>query len=306
MATLTEDGRTADAGPSFDFGFRVSNVQMKPEAWQELDRASRLVFALDGSSWMPCDAEPRCLPECIAAEIFAQHTRGASFDRSRSGAEWWAQVRQCGHKEETIQFHWDTDEVAVEERNVNVHPHVATVTYVTSCGAPTLIVDRRNSRTPAETDTTFGPIREGFLSYPKVGKHVVFDGQLLHGTVPRKGDPQIDSGERVTFLVNVWLDHKPSNCRRADKSFARRLGSAETEVSLNASSSDALTSVEVPGRSQGEEVFESIFRRRGCAAFKEAENGDLKLRVPLPPLAAPGATELIKWSAGSGSEFGST
>ena len=31
-----------------------------------------------------------------------------------------------GHSEEGIQFHWDTDEVAVERHGVNVHPHLST------------------------------------------------------------------------------------------------------------------------------------------------------------------------------------
>jgi hypothetical protein len=43
---------------------------------------------------------------------------------------------------------------------------------------------------------------------------------LLHGTVPKAGDPPKagDAPEtRRTFLVNVWLNHRPSNCQRLSK-----------------------------------------------------------------------------------------
>lgn len=92
----------------------------------------RLVFALDGSSWMPCSGKPKCFAESLAQEIFRFHTKGGSFDPLRSGAEWWAQVRDTGHEEEAIRFHWDTDEAAVERHGVNVHPHLSRLVRATS------------------------------------------------------------------------------------------------------------------------------------------------------------------------------
>ena len=35
-----------------------------------------------------------------AMAIFEHHTAGCEFDPARSGAEWWSQVRQSGHREE--------------------------------------------------------------------------------------------------------------------------------------------------------------------------------------------------------------
>lgn len=69
-----------------------------------------------------------------------------------------------------------------------------------------------------------------FLSFPAFGKHVAFDGRWLHGALPElsrktegasEGDGENDgeneknptrltTTKRVTFLVNVWLNHVPS------------------------------------------------------------------------------------------------
>lgn len=221
MPELGVDGRTADAGEAMSFDFRMCDVGLgEVEVFDQLRRSCRLVHPLDGSSWLPCGAEPRCLAERVAAEIFAYHTRGAVFDPARSGAEWWAQVRQGGHREERIQFHWDTDECAVERHGVNIHPHLSTVTYLTDSGAPTMVVECRNPRQPGSISSIYGPIQRGLLSHPRIGKHIVFDGQLLHGTVPQPAE----KGERVTFLVNVWLNHKPSNCRPLPEEMAAHLG----------------------------------------------------------------------------------
>lgn len=293
MPELTADGRTADAGPALSFDHRVCDVSMAGEAWSQLGKACRLVFVLDGSSWMPCGAEPRCLAEKVASAIFAHHARGADFDPSRSGAEWWAQVRQSGHAEEGIQFHWDTDENAVEQHGVNLHPHISTVTYLGSHGAPTMVVDRRNSSSVSDIDSVYGPVRSGMLSYPRAAKHVAFDGQLLHGTVPRRGL----AGERITFLVNVWLNHRPSNCRRVPKKLARRLGDPSLDASL-AEASHGLAEVVVE-KGAGEH-FESTFSR--SQGLKKH-----RLAVPLPSrqpdMGHEPTTQLLRWPAGSKAGF---
>ncbi|CAL1154130.1 unnamed protein product [Cladocopium goreaui] len=225
MPSLTADGRTADL-PGFNFQTRVCDLQIlqgvSGEAMENLTKTCRLLFPLDGSSWMPCTADPRCLAERLAQEVFEFHAKGFAFDPKRSGAEWWVQIRDSGHSEEGIQFHWDTDEVAVERHGVNVHPHLSTVTYLTECGAPTLILQCRNSLRPSETAQVYGSLAGGTLSWPKLWKHLAFDGQLLHGTVPKAGDPA--GTTRRTFLVNVWLNHRPSNCQRLSKALAKRLG----------------------------------------------------------------------------------
>lgn len=69
------------------------------------------------------------------------------------------QVRTHGNSEEGIEFHWDMDEVApprlkgmtdpcmvqalIEATGFNVHPHLSTVSYISACGAPTLVCEKR-------------------------------------------------------------------------------------------------------------------------------------------------------------------
>ena len=65
------------------------------------------------------------------------------------------------------------------------------------------------------------------LSYPSLGKHIIFDGSLLHGapsnetlkkawTAKEPGNLSSSSSDnnddvvRVTFLVNIWINSRPS------------------------------------------------------------------------------------------------
>lgn len=267
MPALTADGRTTDAGDTIRFDHTLCELRFPEDALQLLRKTCRLAFAMSGSSWLPCKAKPRCLAESLAAAVFEHHAAGATFDSARSGAEWWAQVRHGGHEEEAIQFHWDTDEVAVERHGVNIHPHVSTVTYFSNCGAPTLVLDRRNPLRPAElAKCAYGPIRQGLFCRPKVGRHISFDGQLLHGTAPH---PDGEHGERITFLVNVWLNHRPSNCFPVPRGLAKRLGPPLEGMSLTARQRPP---VMVASAQYG--TFETTFGRR---------RHDHRLRVSLLP-----------------------
>jgi hypothetical protein len=53
--------------------------------------------------------------------------------------------------------------------------------------------------------TGFDPV---FVSYPKPGKHLAFDGGLLHGC-PAELAAERDFGVRRTLMVNVWKGHRP-------------------------------------------------------------------------------------------------
>ena len=61
-----------------------------------LIRDCRVVFALNSSNWLAASAEPRCSLEAVARAVFERHTRGATYDATRSGCEWWAQARTRG------------------------------------------------------------------------------------------------------------------------------------------------------------------------------------------------------------------
>lgn len=98
---------------------------------------------------------------------------------------------------------------------MNIHPHTSTVTYLTSVGAPTLVLDKR---CPVEYDAVpevFGAIPQAWLSYPLARKHMSFDARLLHGA-PHVLGPLRGSEERVTFLANIWLNYHPSGLQVHD------------------------------------------------------------------------------------------
>ena len=148
-----------------------------------LRRDCAIAFALDGSNWLPADQSPRCLMESLASAIFERHTRGVEMDRSKSGAEWWAQVRTPGDENESITFHWDVDEYCQDALGVAISPALSTVTYLSDLGAPTLVLDVPTPKRYA-VRKAYGPVHSATLCYPRCGKHLVFDGRLLHGAVP--------------------------------------------------------------------------------------------------------------------------
>ena len=122
-------------------------------------------------------------------------------------------MRTSGDAAEAIEFHWDCDEYCCDVHGVHVTPALSTVTYLGEVGAPTLVLDVPSPRLAnADPDSCHGAISGGALSYPRAGKHLVFDGRLLHGAVPTRTERRahVEKGSvRVSLLVNVWLNHTP-------------------------------------------------------------------------------------------------
>ena len=171
-----------------------------------------------------------------------------------------------------IQFHFDKDETLQASFLVHACPHVSTVTYLTGsgrsggghggsnpAGAPTLVLNqtcapdgavvpvpstlpRANAASAAAGDEIAAAapgeqilspgIASGFLSFPRAGKHLVFDGRLLHGVPadlaaidpggapPASTSAQQPLAPRVTLLVNVWLGHQPIGIEPLERSVA--------------------------------------------------------------------------------------
>lgn len=160
-----------------------------------------------------------------------------------------------------------------------LHPRVATVTYLSDIGVPTLVLDKRSPPPKdIEKKSLCGSIEVGWLSHPIVGKHIAFDGRLLHGapgtffpaatkqkldcdvreptTKKRKLESEaktkcaydVPSGtQRITFMVNVWLNHCPIDAELIDDNLC-----SEMKIQLN------LNSGEEKGRDlKGKEIYES-------------------------------------------------
>jgi len=168
--------------------------------------------------WVSADADVANLTvlEAVALKTMQFHAGNAGYDPARSGAEFWTMVLERANDEEDedddVAFHWDRDYDAEETTNLQIHPHISTVTYLTDGGAPTVVLE-----CPAPVEASEHPalMPEGVsvhASWPVVGRHLSFDGRFLHGA-PAKfahGTPKKCS-HRVTFLVNVWLNHKPAD-----------------------------------------------------------------------------------------------
>ena len=113
--------------------------------------------------------------------------------------------------QDEIGWHWDKD-YALEGSGVNVHPQLGTVTYFCDNGAPTVVVNR-----PTNVQCDFGcgdigvcgAVTECVVSWPEWGKQITFDGKFLHGAPAELARGSARKEKRVTFLVNVWLNHKP-------------------------------------------------------------------------------------------------
>ena len=188
-------------------------------------RRSKSAYSRGKTFWASASAafDPRCVLEALALETFRRATREAmrkseesggeedarlTYDPETSGAEWWTQVID---DEDEIGWHWDKD-YALEGSGVNVHPQLGTVTYFCDGGAPTVVVDRP---TEVEYDGdsgdvgVCGDISSCSISWPEWGKQITFDGKLLHGAPSEFSRTPTQSRKRITFLVNVWLNHKP-------------------------------------------------------------------------------------------------
>jgi|AntRauTorckE5430_2_1112549.scaffolds.fasta_scaffold09086_1 hypothetical protein len=222
--------------------------------------------------WMHCDGKPRCILEQMALEVFKHHVKdGVVFDPSTSGAEWWVQIRPSppagrynllDDKEDKdkdaddlettgICFHWDKDEDLrlMMGGTMYIHPHISTVTYMSDSGAPTTAL---NYTVNSFTGEYFPPSDESaYLSWPKKGKHLSFDGRFLHAapsnlmpkgafqkqikisddiTDLKKRKIQTRRQRRVTFLVNIWLNYKPFNVEPFPETMTDKLTKVNEEV----------------------------------------------------------------------------
>ena len=245
-------------------------------------------YSSGATFFMPASMKPRCALEQLALQIFQTHTKGLEpgkhFDIERSGAEWWTLVldtnssvdKEKPEKPETddnsesseeeeddeVGMHFDAD-YGLEHQlpNYLLHPRIATVTYLSNVGVPTLVLNKRSPPpTDVEKKSLNGSIDQAWLSCPMIGKHIAFDGRLLHGapgfffpsfnqalindaekdedkppskkrklendtTVSSntKGNNMNTSTKRITFMVNIWLNHCPIDADLIDETLCSQM-----------------------------------------------------------------------------------
>jgi hypothetical protein len=189
--------------------------------------------------------KPRTALEELAQKIFLYHTDGMEYDPAHSGAEWWSQVI---HPEDDIGVHWDRDYGLEEDMGQHVYPLVGTVTYLSNIGAPTAVFSKPGSDLAIEE--IVGSISTMVLSCPTIGNHMAFDGTMLHAapadifkeiesessSEEDENDDSVESQpptlaelletvgqKRVTFLVNIWVNHVPSQSKKCEAETIKKL-----------------------------------------------------------------------------------
>ena len=233
---LDEDGRVKVRGAkALDYGYRTFDGVATGAFLEALRRDCGAAFgarmkkggeaySAGSTYWVPAGADREALSaiERAALDVFDLHSAGAAFDAAKSGAEWWTLAMEP--EEGNVAWHFDRDYSL--EGDVNLSPHVATVTYLASAGAATVVVPL-----VAPSDATLPVMGRGgecFASKPVAGKHMSFDGRFLHaapdGLFPADDDDQAKGGKRVTLLVNVWLDWKPSDADVLPEILRAKLG----------------------------------------------------------------------------------
>ena len=138
--------------------------------------------------WLDKDSNPKTLIEYIVQQISIQDYPNG-YPSDYMGMEWWIQIKK---NKEDIVFHYDKDEALCTSKKIYHYPLKSTITYLTDNGGPTAIFNNNE-------------YNDGYLSFPKTNKHVVFKGDLFHGVIGPLSKKIPNNGtQRVTLLINYW------------------------------------------------------------------------------------------------------
>jgi hypothetical protein len=140
-----------------------------------------------------CTKQPANSVEQLIAHVHRLTAEQFPGVKKARYAEWWTHCRphSSGH-----QLHFDSDD---EGQNGPRHPIISTVLFVQAdIGGPTLITTQRIGDHLSD---------QGWLAHPKENRLVMFDGRVLHGVIPGRGEVEAAStARRVTFMVAFWED----------------------------------------------------------------------------------------------------
>lgn len=168
--------------------------------------AASLIHGKRPTFWYDMQQPPRNNIEAAVLELRKLIPADILGSSLITGAEWWVQIRA---KEEGIGFHYDKDEGLASLKGIMKHPELSTVTYLGSTGAPTLIL---NMTTPDGNAEVPDIPDMGYLSFPRVNRHIIFSGNLQHGVLGSAA-PKVNSKRksalhkrRITLLINWWTE----------------------------------------------------------------------------------------------------
>mmetsp|Transcript_13470 Transcript_13470/g.36295 ORF Transcript_13470/g.36295 Transcript_13470/m.36295 type:complete len:367 (-) Transcript_13470:279-1379(-) len=241
-------------------------------------RPSKGRYSSGTTFWADWGQAPRCELEALALAILQRHCPEPA---APAGVEWWT---LCLDGASDVGWHWDRDYV-LEDSGVNIHPMLATVTYLSAATSQTTLSTvtldvvsppTRDAAKPVALADS-GAMLRCTLVPPHPGRHLVFDGRFLHGaprrvaaaTGPRTG-PDV---RRVTFLANIWVGHKPGNASPLPAnlhSWASGAKEDRSDVVFVAKAPAAVPPVEVARTDLQDESF-------------PLEGGTLKVQLPTRP-----------------------
>jgi hypothetical protein len=190
-----------------------------------------------GTWWIGSGERPRCALEAFALGLLATHSAEALETvpaLENCGAQFWVQVRPSVGDSSSVAFHFDRDEQLALNFEIYEPPFFSTVTYLSDGGAPTLVLPIQHASCGACADSHFvaeprgAPIAAAVCSFPHPGKHLLFDGRLLHGCPSALAQPTqrpigTEPPLRVSLLVNLWLAHRPFLCEPLPVAWLARL-----------------------------------------------------------------------------------
>lgn len=251
---------------------RCHNLIREAEALIEISRDTFWLPIVDDVEKGPSKGSDLCELELLAKEVYTHHLSVYNLntttfttkhginknvhprnlkeneEASQPGAEWWVQVKPAGSSKAPVDLHYDKDEALAEVFCIGSFPTLSTVTYLTGDissnktdkdggvqkggmdDAPTVVFPHTYH------DEEDQAISSMLLSRPVRGKHIVFDGRLLHGApghpalrqVTDTALPESDGSLlRVTFLVNIWRTGRPAGVHILPQAIRNKIQSTD-------------------------------------------------------------------------------
>lgn len=178
-------------------------------------------YGQNPSFWVGAFERTDNLLERFAHDVFWFHISRLQLSQRElksygrgAGAEFWVQLRtdEQPQHERGMDWHFDKDEDLLDTKDIALTPTVGTVTYLSSAGAPLVVL---SEPTLSGNGAGLKPLRGqevvAYVTKPMLGRHVAFDGGLLHGCPAQLAT----AGERLSLVVNIWLEHRPYGVTKA-------------------------------------------------------------------------------------------
>ncbi|CAJ1959129.1 unnamed protein product [Cylindrotheca closterium] len=321
-STASKEGLPKD--PLQHDAYEISILSDPKMASLLVQHAQELVQYTKETHWIDektTNLDDLCPLESLAWSIYQHHVSKYNLSASKGnvdsngGAEWWVQVKDTSGSATAIDLHYDKDEALAESFSIGSFPILSTVTYLTpssETAAPTVVFDHTYSQGEDEVMNLM------LVSRPKLGKHLVFDGSLLHGAPahsmlkPTSETPANEEGSttpsiRVTFLVNVWKDGRPASVHPLSPQIRQKLQLLQSPgVAMNETFEMFPHTVPTIAYEKEEDIPQSIrdrielpFVTKGITWEDTIEEGDdegglVVITFP-PPSTVPDSTFLVRF-----------